>query len=97
MNRQLTVRLSKGNVVCAGRRSPCSLYNPRISTFGEGSGYDQADAAGFIRLLGLPLEAELHRGAAGAEAAVTAAKGAQGGAPKRKAGASLSVPTEART
>ena len=56
------VRLFKGGCQCVARRSPRSLYNPHLSTFGAGSGYDQEDAAGFIRLLGLPLEAELRRG-----------------------------------
>jgi hypothetical protein len=45
-----------------GRRSPRSLYNTGSSTFGESSGQEQADAAGLIRLLGLPLEAESRRG-----------------------------------
>lgn len=54
--------LFRGSIRCVGRRSPRSLYNPALSTFGAGTGYDQADAAGFIRLLGLPLEAELRRG-----------------------------------
>lgn len=58
------VRLYKGSATAVGRRSPRSLYNAGLVTFGEGTGYDQADAGGFIRLLGLPLEAELKRGAA---------------------------------
>lgn len=52
-----TVRLKllKGNVVVSGRRSPRSLYDPKIATFEEGSEYRQADAEGFIRLSGLRL------------------------------------------
>ena len=59
---EVRVRLHKGALQCVARRSPHSLYNPSLSTFGESAGYDQEDAAGFIRLLGLPLEAELRRG-----------------------------------
>jgi argininosuccinate synthase len=58
---EVRVQLYKGSATCVGRRSPRSLYQMHLSTFGAGTGYDQADAAGFIRLLGLPLEAELHR------------------------------------
>jgi argininosuccinate synthase len=58
---EVRVRLFKGGATCVARRSPVSLYNLSLSTFGAGSGYDQADAAGFIRLLGLPLEADLQR------------------------------------
>ncbi len=48
-----TVRLKlyKGNVILVGRESPLSLYDQDLVTFEEGSaGYDQRDAAGFIRL-----------------------------------------------
>lgn len=58
---EVRVRLYKGSAIPVGRRSPQSLYDLRLSTFGAGSGYDQADAGGFIRLLGLPLEAEMRR------------------------------------
>ncbi|GJP53013.1 hypothetical protein CLOM_g12160 [Closterium sp. NIES-68] len=45
----------KGSVNVASRVSPFSLYREDISSFEEGSGvYNQADAAGFIRLYGLP-------------------------------------------
>lgn len=52
-----TVKLKcyKGSVNVATRVSPFSLYREDISSFEEGSGiYNQADAAGFIRLYGLP-------------------------------------------
>lgn len=51
----VTLRLYKGNVVIAGRQSEQALYDERFVTFGEDDGvYQQADAAGFIRLYGLP-------------------------------------------
>ncbi len=50
------LKLYKGNVTVAGRRSKVSLYNPKIATFEEGEGYRQADAEGFIRLHALRLK-----------------------------------------
>lgn len=53
-----TVRLKlyKGSVTVAGLTSPYSLYRQDISSFESGQIYDQADAAGFIRLYGLPMK-----------------------------------------
>jgi argininosuccinate synthase len=53
-----TVRLKlyKGNVITAGRKSPLSLYNPYVATMEADQGaYDQTDATGFIRLNALRL------------------------------------------
>ena len=52
-----TVRLKlyKGNVTVAGRRSPRSLYRQDIATFEADSVYRQKDAEGFIRLNALRL------------------------------------------
>ncbi|MCC7017950.1 MAG: argininosuccinate synthase [Rhodospirillales bacterium] len=58
---EVRVQLFKGQALPTGRRSEKSLYRMAMSTFGAGAGYNQADAAGFIRLLGLPLEAEMLR------------------------------------
>ncbi|GFM34453.1 argininosuccinate synthase [Desulfovibrio subterraneus] len=49
------VKLYKGNVVPVGRKSPFSLYRADLATFEEDEVYNQADAAGFIRLQGLRL------------------------------------------
>ena len=49
------LRLFKGTATVVGRQSPCSLYSRGHATFDADSVYDQADAAGFIRLFGLPL------------------------------------------
>jgi argininosuccinate synthase len=46
--------LYKGNVAVANRRSDYSLYRTDLSSFTMGESYDQKDAAGFIRILGLP-------------------------------------------
>ena len=50
----VTLRLYKGNVIVAGRASEHALYDERFVTFGEDDVYEQADAAGFIRLFALP-------------------------------------------
>jgi argininosuccinate synthase len=49
------LKLYKGNVVIAGRKSDSSLYDPDVATFEEDSVYHQADAEGFIRLNALRL------------------------------------------
>ena len=51
---EVRMRLYKGRAMTIGRRSPHSLYMQDLATFGEGMAYDHADAAGFIRLYGLP-------------------------------------------
>ncbi|KAE9612372.1 putative argininosuccinate synthase [Lupinus albus] len=51
----VTLKLYKGSVTVTGRTSPFSLYRQDISSFESGQIYDQADAAGFIRLYGLPM------------------------------------------
>jgi argininosuccinate synthase len=52
-----TVRLKlyKGSVAVAGRKSPMSLYRRDVVTFDEGAAYDQKDAEGFIKLNALRL------------------------------------------
>lgn len=49
------VKLYKGNCWVTGRRSPQSLYQQDLATFEEGQDFNQADAAGFIRLNALRL------------------------------------------
>ena len=46
--------LYKGNISIASRESEYSLYRTDLSSFTMGDSYDQKDAAGFIRILGLP-------------------------------------------
>ncbi len=50
----VTVRLFKGSATPVARASRHSLYREDLATFGPDAVYDQADAAGFIRLWGLP-------------------------------------------
>ena len=51
-----SVKLSlyKGNVSVVGRESENSLYRTDLAGFTMGENYDQKDAEGFIRILGLP-------------------------------------------
>ena len=46
--------LYKGNVAVVGRESEYSLYRTDLAGFTMGENYDQKDAEGFIRILGLP-------------------------------------------
>ena len=51
------LKLYKGNIIVAGRKSPKSLYDPQIATMeAVASTYDQGDATGFIRLNALRLK-----------------------------------------
>jgi argininosuccinate synthase len=50
----VTLSLYKGNLNVVSRESPYSLYRTDLSSFTMGAGYDQKDAEGFIRILGLP-------------------------------------------
>jgi argininosuccinate synthase len=49
------LKLYKGNVVIAGRKSNSSLYDQDVATFEQDTVYQQADAEGFIRLNALRL------------------------------------------
>jgi argininosuccinate synthase len=49
-----TLSLYKGNISVASRQSDYSLYRTDLSSFTMGDSYDQKDAEGFIRILGLP-------------------------------------------
>jgi len=53
-----TVRLKlyKGNVTVLGRKSPNSLFDPRMATFEKEAVYNQKDAEGFIKLNALRLK-----------------------------------------
>lgn len=54
MTGSVTLSLYKGNVAIASRQSEHSLYRTDLSSFTMGAEYDQKDAEGFIRILGLP-------------------------------------------
>jgi argininosuccinate synthase len=50
----VTLSLYKGNVGVVSRQSESSLYRTDLSSFTMDDSYDQKDAEGFIRILGLP-------------------------------------------
>ena len=50
----ITLSLYKGNISVVCRESEYSLYRTDLSSFTMGDSYNQKDAEGFIRILGLP-------------------------------------------
>jgi argininosuccinate synthase len=52
------LKLYKGNIIKAGVWSPNALYSEELATFGADNVYNQADAAGFINLYGLPIKVQ---------------------------------------
>ncbi|MEM8500378.1 MAG: argininosuccinate synthase [Pseudomonadota bacterium] len=63
VNGVVRLKLYKGNVDVVGRKSDDSLFDENIATFDDDAGaYDQADAAGFIKLNALRLKIAASRG-----------------------------------
>ena len=52
------LKLYKGNIIKAGVWADGALYSEELATFGADNVYNQADAAGFINLFGLPLKVQ---------------------------------------
>jgi argininosuccinate synthase len=52
------LNLYKGNILVKGRSSTESLYDAAIASMEGGGSYDQTDAEGFLRILGLPLRVQ---------------------------------------
>ena len=50
----VTLKLYKGNISVVGRRSPNSLYDAEVASMEGGGSYNQDDAEGFLRIMGLP-------------------------------------------
>ncbi|MCS7237860.1 MAG: argininosuccinate synthase [Thermoguttaceae bacterium] len=51
---EVRLRLYKGNITVVSRSSPHSLYDAALATMEAGGDYDQSDAEGFLRIVGLP-------------------------------------------
>jgi len=63
VNGVVRVKLYKGNVSVVGRKSDDSLFDASIATFEEDAGaYNQADAAGFIKLNALRMRIAANKG-----------------------------------
>ena len=63
VNGWVRLKLYKGNVIVTGRKSDDSLFDANIATFEEdGGAYNQADAAGFIKLNALRMRIAANKG-----------------------------------
>jgi argininosuccinate synthase len=63
VNGDVRVKLYKGNVTVAGRRSAQSLFDEKIATFEDDAGaYNQKDAEGFIKLNALRMRIAAQKG-----------------------------------
>ena len=63
VNGVVRLKLYKGNIMVVGRKSDDSLFDESIATFEDDAGaYDQADAAGFIKLNALRLRIAASKG-----------------------------------
>ena len=63
VNGVVRLKMYKGNVIVAGRKSEDSLFDESIATFEEDAGaYDQADAEGFIKLNALRMRIAANKG-----------------------------------
>jgi argininosuccinate synthase len=79
VNGTVKLKLYKGTILCVGRSSATdSLFDMKISTFDDdGGAYNQADAAGFIKLNALRLRIAANLRATQGAAKVTARKAAK--------------------
>ena len=55
---EVKVKLYKGSCAAVAARSPYSLYDEELATFGADEIFSQKDAEGFINLFGLPLKVQ---------------------------------------
>ncbi len=51
---EVVLNLYKGNILVSSRQSPNSLYDADVASMEGGGSYNQNDAEGFLRLMGLP-------------------------------------------
>ncbi len=60
---EVTLGLYKGNIFVQSRTSPNSLYDEAIASMEKGGSYNQTDAEGFLRIMGLPsrVQAGIHK------------------------------------
>jgi argininosuccinate synthase len=55
---EIRVRLDRGSLVIAGRRSPHSLYSTALATYGKGDTFDHKASEGFITVFGMSLRTQ---------------------------------------
>jgi argininosuccinate synthase len=60
---EVALNLYKGNILVSSRQSPNSLYDAEVASMEGGGSYNQTDAEGFLRLMGLPsrVQGRVHR------------------------------------
>jgi argininosuccinate synthase len=58
---EVRLRLAPGTCLPVARRSPHSLYEHALATYDAGDAFEHRDAAGFVRLWGLPLRQHARR------------------------------------
>ena len=54
VNGEVRLGLYKGNILIQSRSSPNSLYDAEVASMESGGSYNQTDAEGFLRIMGLP-------------------------------------------
>lgn len=57
---EVVLNLYKGNILVSSRQSPNSLYDAEVASMEGGGSYNQNDAEGFLRLMGLPSRVQGH-------------------------------------
>jgi len=57
---EVQLGLYKGNILVQSRTSPVSLYDTEIASMEGGGSYNQDDAEGFLRIMGLPSRVQGH-------------------------------------
>ena len=55
---EVRMRFARGTSAVVGRRSPHSLYQTALATYGKGDAFDQKASEGFITVFGLPLRTQ---------------------------------------
>src|SRR5919198_1741093 len=55
---EVRLRLDRGTATVVGRRSPHSLYQTALATYGKGDAFDHKASEGFITVFGLPLRTQ---------------------------------------
>ena len=55
----VALNLYKGNMLVKSRSSPQSLYDAAIASMEGGGSYNQTDAEGFLRIMGVPLRVQV--------------------------------------
>ncbi len=59
VNGTVRLKLDRGHIIMAGRKSPNSLYQEKLATYSAGDTFDHTAANGFIKLWGLPYEKKI--------------------------------------